>query len=137
MLRIKGDFAALRAFAAKARNVDRVFEVVAKNVGEELVELTRERFEQENDPYGDSWEPTQRGGEILRDTGALSAGWHITQAGPRSVTIGPSVSYGTYHQTGTENMPARMMVPENNALPAEYAERIEDIVNLTLKAHFG
>lgn len=123
---IRGDFGVVDGWAKRVGNVAKVKRAILANVGEELIELVREGFDRQGDPYGSPWAPTLRGGRILQDTGALRTGWHRKSLSSSQVSIGPSVSYARYHQSGTRHMPARKMVPDAG-LPAGWQRRVNKI----------
>lgn len=90
-----------------------------KNVGEYLLNSTRDNFQREQDPYGDSWTPLkektiqrrERDGltpiTILRARGRLAGSINI-QASDEEVRIGSPVEYAAIHQLGGDiEMPER------------------------------
>lgn len=69
------------------------------DVAGHLEARTSERFEKEQAPGGKPWQPTRRGGAILRDTGRLAAS--ITSSASASqARIGSNVIYAGIHQAG-------------------------------------
>ncbi len=76
--------------------------VVVRQIAEETVELVREGFEKEADPYGKPWKPiVLRNGKILQDTGGLRSSWHIKTTSKASFTVASAKSYAAHHQHGT------------------------------------
>lgn len=71
-------------------------------IAEDLVAAIHDVFEAE----GPGWEPTQRGGKILQDTGNL-VNSISPDSGPTYALAFSDVPYGVYHVTGTDVMPAR------------------------------
>lgn len=74
---------------------------IQKAVGNTLISLSHDCFDQGVDPYGVVWQPLKwRQGEPLRDTGILrnSITWQPTYNG---IVAGHSTKYGDYHQNGT------------------------------------
>ena len=61
-----------------------------------LIELG---FRKQQDPYGQAWKPTLRGGQILRDKGTLRNSF-TSVARERSVQVGTAVCYAPVHQFG-------------------------------------
>lgn len=101
-------------------------------VGEELVELVREGFERQADPYGAPWAPLKRrSGRILQDTGRLRM-FFVRSKSASMVRVGTPAFYGRFHQTGTKHMPARKMVPDG-ALPGAWSSRVNAIVERVIK----
>lgn len=74
-------------------------------LGLKLQQQTVRHFQIGAGPYG-AWAPTQRGGQILVDTGRLM-GSIQNVVHSDSVSVGTNVHYGRYHQEGTRRMPAR------------------------------
>lgn len=107
------------------------------NVAEEVIELVREGFERESDPYGAKWAGLKsRSGRILQDTGGLRSSFHRKALSETSTTVGAGKSYARYHQDGTKRMPARKMVPDGD-IPGEWRSRINEIAALAIKQAFG
>lgn len=69
------------------------------DLGMQWLTLTQDRFEAERDPDGGKWQPTQRGGAILRDTNRLyqSLTYEVHADG---VAVGSNVVYSAIHQFG-------------------------------------
>lgn len=79
---------------------------LARNIAEEAVELVKQGFEEERDPYGNAWAPlTCRDGQILRDRGALMNSIHVSGATETEARIADGVWYGIVHQTGQTIVP--------------------------------
>lgn len=129
---VRGDFSKLAKWAERLDGVPHVKRSILANVGEELIELIREGFDRQADPYGSPWAPTVRGGRILRDRGHLSSSWHRKTLSSSQVVVGPGVEYARYHQTGTRRMPARKMVPDSG-LPAGWERRVVKIAKAALR----
>lgn len=107
------------------------------NVAEEVIELVREGFERESDPYGAKWAGLKsRSGRILQDTGGLRTSFHRKSLSDTETTVGAGKSYARYHQDGTKRMPARKMVPDGD-IPGEWRSRINEIAALAIKHAFG
>lgn len=101
-LKLSGDFAALKKFEDKLRTAPKVLGVVSVNLAEEAVNLVREGFATETDPYGKTWpKPLLRNGQALSDTGRLRNSWHATSVTRRGFRVAPSVTYAVFHQDGT------------------------------------
>lgn len=80
-------------------------------MAEEAVELTRQTFENEANPYGEKWAALKyRSGRILQKTGGLKSSVHVATSGKR-FTVKLGRSYGAFHQLGTRKMPRRAMLP--------------------------
>lgn len=117
--------------------VEQVKRAVMKNIAEEALELVQEGFEKEQAPSGRAWARLKsRSGRILQDTGRLRSSFHRKNVSSVSVTIGPGVSYATFHQSGTKRMVARPMVPEGS-LPAKWKIRINRVAQEVMADAFG
>ena len=134
---------------------------LARNIGEEAVELVREGFEQERDPYGTPWAPiTHRDGAILRDTRAMVNSLHVASATESQVTIAMGVWYAIVHQTGKTivprfakalrfmshgkpvfakkvTIPARPFFPREGDLPASWVASLDEMTNEWFKVFLG
>lgn len=106
-------------------------------VAEEGIELVREGFDKERDPYGAKWKPLKRrSGRILQDTGRLKASWHRRSVTAQRAVIGSAVGYARFHQSGTDRMPARRMVPSGK-LPASWRKQIHAVALKAFKSSIG
>jgi phage virion morphogenesis (putative tail completion) protein len=74
-------------------------QALMETIGETLVSSTLERFDNEEDPQGDKWQATKRGGAILQDSGGLK-GSIVYEAGLDQVVVGTNKVYGAIHQFG-------------------------------------
>lgn len=134
---------------------------LARNIGEEAVELVREGFEQERDPYGAPWAPlTYRDGAILRDRGVMLNSLHVATATESQVTIAMGVWYAIVHQTGKTivprfakalrfmshgkpvfaqkvTIPARPFFPREADLPASWVASIDEMTNEWFQVFLG
>jgi phage virion morphogenesis protein len=85
-----------------------------EEIGNEIVEATKDSFDRQRSPFGGAWDPLKRdrsrnrkarkrGGKgdtkILRDTGALFNSIHATVTG-NSVEVGSDRKYAAIHQFG-------------------------------------
>jgi phage gpG-like protein len=138
MLSITGNTAKLGEFAKKIRDLTgpSAKRAILLNVAEEVIELVREGFDNQADPYGAGWAATQRGGRILADSGRLKSSWHRRSLTPQRVVVGSGVTYGRYHQSGTRRMPQRAMVPYRG-MPAEWKARVAEVAVLAWKSSVG
>jgi phage gpG-like protein len=88
---------------------------VSQNLAEETVDLIKQGFRDQKDPYGHAWKPkkAQDGRMTLSGpTSRLKGGWHIKQVSDSGFIVAPSVTYADYHQQGGRHLPRRMMVPD-------------------------
>lgn len=131
-----GDFKTLQKWANQVATAPDVLDDIGENLGEEAIELVKEGFENERDPYGKPWAKLKRRtGRILQDTGRLKGSYNRVYANRTGFKIATGVKYAQYHQRGTARMVARRMVP-NATLPAEWRKRFVEVAGLVLEAHF-
>ena len=105
---------ALAKLEKKLANVAKVLDIVSHSVSEEILNLIRQTFVDETDPYGRRWRPKQRrdGRKTLSGrTGRLKNSWHVQKADSTGFVIATDVKYAAYHQAGAGRLPRRMMVP--------------------------
>lgn len=106
-------------------------------VAEEAIDLVKEGFDKERDPYGAKWQPLKRrAGRILQDTGRLKASWHRRSVTATRAVIGSAAGYAKFHQFGTRRMPARRMVPSGK-LPGLWRKAIHEAAIETFKSSIG
>lgn len=139
VLRLSGDFGAFEEFGkriAKAGSAATMRDIMAA-VGEEAVELVREGFEKESDPYGSKWAALKyRSGRILQDTGRLRSSVHRQSATANRVSVGLSATYASFHQFGTRRMPRRAMLPTGR-MPRSWSTRIRKAAQLAWRSSAG
>lgn len=128
-------------------------------VGDKFAARIIEQFAQGKSPYGVRWaalsavtqnrnKGKRRGGEPLRDTGALIASISSYVNGNSSVSIGSGLNYAGLHQFGARqgqfgrtrrngpipwgNVPARPYMPIQNGrtvLPLDWSAEAEEVVS--------
>lgn len=131
-----GDFKTLEKWASKVASAPAVLDDIGENLAEEGIDLIKEGFEKETDPYGRKWAPLKRRkGRILQKTARMKNSYHREYANRTGFKIGAGVNYAKHHQHGTRRMVARRMVPNAN-LPAVWRQRFVEVAGLTLEAHF-
>ena len=132
---ITGDFAGLRAIAEKLAAMPDARPDLAEAIGEEALDLVQEGFGDSTDPYGSRWADKADGSacNLVGPTGNLRRGWHRKSVSADQVTIGPSVFYASYHQSGTRRMPARRMVPDDGDIPAGWEKTITEAAEEMLR----
>lgn len=99
---ISGDFPELKRWEKRLRRSPKALDVVSMQLSEETIELIRQGFAEETDPYGKPWAPlVLRSGRALSDTGGLRSSWHRTQLSAGGFSVASSKTYAAYHQNGT------------------------------------
>lgn len=126
---VHGDFSGLERLRGHLRKLQKraVLDRAKKLAAAAVLTEVKLGFRDSRDPYGSAWAPLKgRSGKPLLDTGALRNSFH-SEPTDRGFSIGSSVHYATYHQTGTIRMPARQMLPVN-ALAPGWSRAIEKSV---------
>jgi phage gpG-like protein len=139
VIRVTGNLAGLKAFERKVAGLASADarRAVLENVAEEAIDLIREGFSKESDPYGTRWAPLKyRSGRILQDTGRLRNSWHRRSLSASRVVIGTAVTYAAYHQSGTRRMRQRAMVPFRG-MPAPWRRQLIATAELAWKSSVG
>jgi hypothetical protein len=86
-------------------SAEEILRIAAVNLAEEAIDIIKQEFADERDPYGDPWAPKKAkdGRKVLSgETGRLKTGWHPTMIGKDGFTINPAVDYAVYHQDPQE-----------------------------------
>lgn len=103
-----GGFKQLEDFAKDIERTPDALKTVSEQLAEETLELIREGFELERDPYGKKWAKHSRltqmlrpGGRRLADSGAMKAAWHRKNVSRDSFEVANARSYAIFHQEGT------------------------------------
>lgn len=144
---VEGAFAELRRLIERTREVATgdLMDTISKNLSEEAIDLIKQGFRDQKDPYGKPWAPKKKsdGRAILTGaTGFLKGGWHRTKLGRRGFTVAASVIYAAWHQDGTKNkdgvsirMVSRKLIPEGE-LPDSYSQAFTETIVEIVAAHF-
>lgn len=133
---------ALNDLLQKLDQPERALEITSKNLCEEAINLIKEGFDAERDPYGDPWKPklANDGRKTLSGpTSRLKGGWHRVEQNERGFTVAPSVRYAVYHQSDQPRtrLPRRMMIPDDAlGLPTGWQKRFEETAEDVLEALF-
>lgn len=113
------------------------------SVGEALVSGTIQRFDRQENPKGQKWQPSRRaveqGGQTLSDTGRLRKSIDYA-ATPKEVMVGSNAAYARIHQMGGKTgkghkvtMPARPFLGVSDADMDEVRETISDFLKGAFK----
>lgn len=130
------DFRDLDRLAARLSNPNRLLAEISRNLAEESVNLVRDGWDRQGDPYGAKWAARKSagaGGAILVRTGALRSSWSVKRASRTGFRIGSNQSYATYHQDGTGRMVPRMMVPKKGDVPPRWQRAFDDVATEILE----
>lgn len=145
---LKGDFAELKTITERIAAVDSLMRSASKAMAEESIDLIKEGFRTETDPYGKRWKPklAADGRKTLSGkTSRLKGGFRQSMVSASGFEISAaSVEYADYHQdprkgaNGRLKRPRRMMVPSvKKGLPRSWAVAFEEVAADALEAHYG
>jgi hypothetical protein len=108
----------------------------AKSASTKIAKLIQEQFDRGEDSYGDGWANLAattlargRHPPPLTDTGALRNSITVYPTKGAGIEIAVGMDYGRFHQTGTQFMPARKILPDKGELPQEWEDAIEKSVS--------
>lgn len=134
----------MAALAERLAELEDIPSRIAGEVADGITEELRQQFDGGHDPYGNAWKPLKastikrKGGDtrILRRTDTLSSETVATPRRGAGVEI-TSVDYGRFHQTGTENMTARPVLPDQDELPEAWQEVIQEATDTAFRKALG
>lgn len=121
------------------RNLVKVPSQVSAEFSDYVTRKLKEQWSKKADAYGQAWAPyapasIARGrGPLMIETGAMKAGTEAKPMGGAGIQMSaghPSVA--VFHQSGTANMPARRVVPDNT-MPALWREHLERLIKRAAK----
>jgi len=119
---ISGDYALpelIKKFEALSDG--RILLDLSANLGETAVDLVKDGFARQSDPYHAPWAPLKkRQGMILQDTARLKNSFFALPPRPDRFGFFTNVRYAVFHQKGTIRIPRRMMGPDG-AVPPPWA----------------
>lgn len=104
-----------------------------KRIKQDLEQQTKDNFRRES--FGrNKWSPRKHHypHKILNKTGKLKRGFRYTIRG-NTLQVRNRTSYGGYHQSGTDKLPARKMVGWNKQLEAKITKSVSKVVLEMLK----
>jgi len=147
-LKLTGDFGALNDLIGTLAQPGRVLEVSSKAMAEEAIDLTKDTYRSETDPYGRPWTPklANDGRKTLSgETSRLKGGWKRTRTDQEGFEIEASVEYAVYHQRPKKRKfrkdgksLTRRQVPEQSlGLPPEWEDRLQGAAAEVMEAVYG
>lgn len=95
---------------------------INKAVAREVELLIKEGFKDQKDPYGNSWEP-DKAGTVFDPKHTIERAFNV-ETTDTGVLITNTLDFAIYHQTGTETLPQRMMVPDSDKGLGDWGEHI-------------
>lgn len=110
---ISGDFRKLQKLVVKAADApSKMMRVVSKVMAEATIDLVKEGFSQQRDPYGRPWAPRhpnsiRTSGPILRDSSRLWGSFSRSDVSEKGFRVGTNVKYAAIHQFGGEIVPKK------------------------------
>lgn len=139
-MRIRGDFQKLDHWRRAFQKAPDVLKEMSASGAEELLNLVKDEFRTETDPYGKRWKPKQAddGRKTLSGKTSRLKNFQIKRATKSGFTIAPTVDYAAPHQTGApkRNLPQRMIVP-TRGLPRKWSKALAEIAEEALARHFA
>ena len=94
-------------------------------------------FRKESDPYDSRWAPkkVRDGRKILTGkTKKLKRNFELRMKSGGGFRIKAATPYASFHQDGTNRMPARMIFPDSRGLPDKWARKFKSITKLEIKS---
>jgi len=116
---------------------------VSKLLAEESIDLIKQGFRAQTDPYGRKWKPKQAADgrmTLSGPTSRLKGGWHRKEVTPGGFRIAPAVDYGIYHQSPgpASKLPQRMMIPDaEKGIPASWRRAYDEAALEVLRQAFS
>lgn len=107
-------------------NIEKYKEKLRKNINKaittEVKVLIKEGFKDQKDPYGNSWD-LDKTGTVFDPKHTIEKAFKV-ETTDTGVLITNTLDYAIYHQTGTETLPQRMMVPDSDKGLGDWGENI-------------
>lgn len=121
------------ALVARLQDLEKVPSQTATAAAKSIGKLIDEEFSAGDNPYGKAWAAlrpatiaTGRRPPPLTDTGKMRAGVKVKAAQNAGIVITVDADYAKFHQTGTDRMAQRAILPAGKELPDDWQEAIED-----------
>jgi hypothetical protein len=140
----------LASWRETMRSAPSLVDEMGQMVAEEALDLVKEGFAKQTDPYGDRWQEKKvdDGRSILVGKTVQLKKWQIVKKGNGKWTLSPSPTAGDYagaHQDpqprarwGGKKLPRRMMIPSKaRGLPQSWQKRMDEAMSEVFDAHFG
>lgn len=111
MTKLKGSV----EFIDKLTRLERLPKELAAELKPEIEDDLRSNYDAERDPYGSKWaarkhEPRD-GHAILFDSGRQYGSLRLQLKGDGEIDVSYNTPYSVFHQTGTDHMAQRLLVP--------------------------
>lgn len=135
--------ASLDALRKLLERPEAIRNVIAESLAEECINLVKDGFRSETDPYGRKWAPKKKpdGRKVLSGpTNRLKGGWHRKVVTADEVIISPAVDYALHHQVADSEsrLPRRMMVPDDAlGMPPEWEKTLNEASTDAFAVIFG
>lgn len=136
------DFSKLDKLAATLRDLSHLPSQISKEVSEEITKELKKEYARGTDPYGKVWAPLKpstlkrgRRPPPLTDTGKMRDGTKAVPLPGAGVAVVVGAEYGKYHQTGTERMAARPILPDRG-MPRTWREIVKRVAGNAIVKKF-
>ena len=124
----------LRVLQRRLDDITGVKRAIAAVQAEEGIDLTKQAFVKETDPYGKRWKKRKRetkqtrGRKVLSGkTSRLKGGWHVSRVSADGWQMSSSVDYALPHQRPKRGRrPQRAMVPLTGRFPKRWKRPMND-----------
>ena len=133
-------FAALAKMRKSLAQMSKVPSRAATAAVTEIQSHVNAQFAGGFDPYGNAWAghssaTVARWGEhpVLDLSGDLAGGVTVAPTRGSGIKVSVDAPYGVFHQIGTSNMPARVILPDNRGLPDQWRRSIADACEKAFK----
>jgi phage gpG-like protein len=102
-LRLKGSHSKqLLELVRKLKATGELRDALSRNMAEAALDLVKEGFSQQSDPWGTKWAPLKlRSGRIGRDSGGMLQSLHVSERSRSGFTLAFTKHYAKYFHGGT------------------------------------
>jgi len=132
--RLRGSLASLTTFQRGLNGLGKGLVAATPKIAKRAQSLLAQAHSAKRDPYGKKWRARKKSypWPLMNKSGALLGGI-IAKSVRRSINIQIAIGYGIFHQFGTSQMVARMLIPsKGRGLPPRWVGDFAKIVKLEL-----
>ena len=143
MIEFTRDDQALAELEQALSNPDAILVDISVGLAEETLNLVKEGFDAQADPYGKGWANTKSdkqgaGHAILVESTSLKNSWNRQSVDADGFNVASAgVEYASYHQSGTSRVVSRQMVPDEGDIPPAWEKRFDETAEEFLDEIFG
>jgi hypothetical protein len=131
----------LRELVRKLEHPDKLLEQVSMSLAEESIDLVKQGFRDQSDPYGTPWPPKKVPDQraiLTGRTGRMRNSFHRRELSADGFAIESGVVYSRYHQDARPPRTRRMMVPDPTlGLPATWDTTLREAADEMLSLLLG